>query len=358
MEYVFLRKRYRTWGVITLVSLYLLVFVGGIVRSTGSGMGCPDWPKCFGQWVPPTDIEQLPFNYKEVYSEKRKLKNLKLAKLLSNFNLISTPESSLADERMYKEEDFNATKTWIEYLNRVLGVLVGFTILILAFLSLQFVKVDWVITLNTFLSLFLVGLEGWIGSLVVSTNLLPFAVTVHMFLAIILIGLLTYTVIRSQKNTFEIQPFSSKLLVAIAGLAILTSLQILLGSSVREGVDLIASNFDYKNRELWISNLGPVFYVHRSISILILIANIYFLYLVQSTIGVLSFAYRITLWFNILLWLEVSFGVAMAYLAIPPFLQPLHLVFSCLILGLQFTLFAMAYNANMFKKLDIARDEL
>ena len=74
-----------------------LILAGGIVRATGSGMGCPDWPKCFGRWIPPTEFSQLPSNYREIYGAKLK-----------------------------GEVEFNAVKTWIEYANRLLGVLVGF----------------------------------------------------------------------------------------------------------------------------------------------------------------------------------------------------------------------------------------
>ena len=56
-----------------LVAVLFLVFVGGLVRSTGSGMGCPDWPKCFGSFVPPTDSAQLPDDYSSAYNQYRKM---------------------------------------------------------------------------------------------------------------------------------------------------------------------------------------------------------------------------------------------------------------------------------------------
>lgn len=338
-------KRFRNIGVFTVIAVYFLILVGGIVRSTGSGMGCPDWPKCFGSWVPPTDVSQLPEDYLEVYKQKRIEKNQKLAGFLDNLGFEEVSASIFSHPSQYIETEFNVTKTWIEYLNRLVGVLIGFFIFLTVVYAIPYLKADKSIFYLALISFILVGIQGWLGSIVVSTNLLPITVTIHMALALVLVALLQYAVTKPQQDVFAGSVVSSSkinlFLLLVAGI---TFIQILIGTQVREEVDLVAFAMNGQNRALWIDELGNSFYVHRSLSILIVVLHIYLaieLYRLQHRS--LSLLTTVML---ILVGAEVVIGVVMAYFGIPAFLQPFHLTFAALLFGVQFQLLLVYHYAS------------
>ena len=97
-------KKYIYFNWLTLIFIYLVVVAGSFVRITGSGMGCPDWPKCFGQWVPPTNEAELPDNYKKIYSEGRVKKVEKFSNYLSAIGFKRKAEELRKDPSLIKAE--------------------------------------------------------------------------------------------------------------------------------------------------------------------------------------------------------------------------------------------------------------
>ncbi|QNH63268.1 COX15/CtaA family protein [Hymenobacter sediminicola] len=332
-------SRFRFFGILTVVAVYLLILVGGIVRSTGSGMGCPDWPKCFGTWVPPTDVSQLPANYKEIYTEQRVAKNQRIAKTLSGLGFEEVAAQIFAHPTQFIETDFNVTKTWIEYVNRLLGALIGVFIFLAVVLALPYWRRDPVVFWLTFASFLLTGFQGWLGSLVVSTNLLPEMVTVHMALALLIVALLIYAVDRSQlaseqpSGTIEVTP-QVRLTFWLWVALLLTFGQIMLGTQVREQVDVVASAASYANRAGWVEQLGSTFYFHRSFSIVLLLSNLYVASQLYSTRNIKL--QRLAAAVLVLLGIEIVAGMVLAYFALPAAVQPVHLTVATVLFGVQF----------------------
>ncbi|TLU98105.1 COX15/CtaA family protein [Dyadobacter luticola] len=317
-------RRFRRLALNTVITLYFLIIAGGVVRSTGAGMGCPDWPKCFGRWIPPTEASQLPANYKELYGAKLK-----------------------------GEVIFNPIKTWTEYVNRLLGAFTGIMIFFTLLASIPFLKSQnkkiFFYSLAAFL---LVGFQGWLGAKVVSFELAPVVVTLHMLLAIVIVMMLLYLFARSalSRKVIKVSEEKRRFLSNIGLIVMSLSLfQILLGTQVREVMDEVIKRLGYEARNNWIDELGIKFYVHRSFSLIIFGFNVYWnRSIAKSEVGA-TVAGKISLACFAVLIAELCTGILMAYLGVPPFAQPLHLTFAILMIGLQFLVWLIV-NGNKYLK--------
>ena len=64
--------RFQRVAVTAFVCLEILIFIGAGVRATGSGLGCPDWPFCYGRMVPPTSADQIDFTKLDIEKFRKK----------------------------------------------------------------------------------------------------------------------------------------------------------------------------------------------------------------------------------------------------------------------------------------------
>jgi cytochrome c oxidase assembly protein subunit 15 len=316
-------KVFRKLGFWTIGAIYFLILVGGIVRATGSGMGCPDWPKCFGTWVPPTDISQLPSNFKEIYGEKLK-----------------------------GEVEFNAIKTWIEYINRLLGVAIGFLVFGTFVSSLiSFRKKDMTIVFLSLLATILVAFEGWLGSKVVSSELHPVMITLHMILSVIIVLILLYTVARSYNYVIEVEDVADKSSLSFLVLAaiFLTTGQVLLGTQVREVVDQVSNKLGNALRTEWVYNLGGKFQMHAFFSIVIILINFLIFYKIKKSIVEKGLLSKFANGLLITIGIELISGLSLAFLGFPKLMQPIHLTLGTLAIGIQFVIFLFLNKERVFR---------
>jgi heme a synthase len=331
------QRFFRTMLKVSLALTYLVILAGGVVRTTGSGMGCPDWPKCFGQWIPPISGEALPADYKDHYIEMRRVKNVKLARMVSAMGATDLADRIANDPAIYHENDFVWQRTWTEYVNRLLGALLGLSLIVTLLSSLHYLQKRKKVVLNILAVIVITGFQGWLGSVVVSTNLLPGTITVHMLFAFLIIaGLMRVYVMTSPgRRVMASFTLGNTMPYAMGMLILFTLIQVLLGTQVRQQVDVIAKSFDLGQREQWVDMLGTVFYVHRSFSLLLLAGHGWLLYQVVRHMQHYHAVYRATLWLSAFVMAEIISGIVLAYLSMPRAAQPLHLLLSCMIVGAQ-----------------------
>jgi cytochrome c oxidase assembly protein subunit 15 len=125
--------------------------------------------------------------------------------------------------------------------------------------------------------------------------------------------------------------------------------QIVLGTRIREHTDHITAAFDGLDRARWAADLGIGFYVHRSLSILVLAVNIALAYELVKRAAPPAMRAGAAAVVGLLI-IEIASGAALSYLGMPAILQPVHLLLSNLIFGVQFYLWT-AYRYARQEKL-------
>ncbi len=173
--------RFQKLAATTLATAILLVTVGVIVRATDSGLGCPDWPLCYGKLLPPIDDP----------------------------------------------------KAWIEWFHRTIAAVIGFQILGLAALAIRDHRDRPSLVWPSLAAVGLVGFQAWLGRETVRLGNSGESVTAHLAAAMLLVGLLVFVTVRAGfPARLKARGASQRLTLLAVFAAVATYALLLFGSNV------------------------------------------------------------------------------------------------------------------------------
>ena len=299
-------KNFRRFALLTTLWTYLLIFMGGLVRVSGAGLGCPDWPKCFGRWIPPTNATQLPPGI--------------------------------------DPSKFNYTLAWIEYINRLGGVLLGILMVIAAVWVLAKYTKYLRILIPVLVAALLTAFQGWQGSVVVASQLEPIIVTVHMFLALVIVSLMIYATYEAYLLELSAPAtrfaFPRSLSLWFGSLWLIALVQIILGTQIRSAIEVIQEQFPLESGAAWLAKVGAINHVHMTLGIILLALSWYvwqvaFRYkdqlrpiMRQATVGMV-----------VIVTLQLVLGMLFILMGMSALRQVFHLWLASLYIGLTLLLY-------------------
>ncbi|MBW8010884.1 MAG: protoheme IX farnesyltransferase [Chloroflexi bacterium] len=223
-------RAFRNLLITTSIMTFLLIVMGGIVRVTGSGLGCPDWPKCFGEWIPPMRADAI-----------------------------------------------------IEYLHRLIATLTSPLILASAVVAWRRFREAKLLSMPLFWSVALLGVQGLLGGLVVYLETPPNLVAVHLGIALIILGLILISTVAAFKYSQDassnnrmkfISPFSRlSILVLVTTFIVLVSGALVASFSATYA----CIGWPLCNGHLFPSNY--LAWVHMAHRLIVSLASLLFIYL-------------------------------------------------------------------------------
>jgi cytochrome c oxidase assembly protein subunit 15 len=306
-------KSFRRIAFLSTIATYLLIFVGGLVRVSGAGLGCPDWPKCFGRWFPPTNISQLPANM---------------------------------DPSM-----FNFVLAWIEYFNRLVGAMVGILIFVTAVLAIVYYRKRPKIVYPSLAALILVMYQAWQGGQVVTSHLEPFLISIHLLTALLITGLLIYVTLQSyytenpQAEQEAVYPRTVNLWIGLLGIAVIV--QIALGTRVRALFEILADKFPLLAPSSLVGHVGATGFFHALLGLLVGGLTLHFglkiLRHSRSATGMV----REGIWVMMLLAsAQIAIGLILFMAGLPALMELFHLWIASLYFGTILVLY-LAFRKNL-----------
>ena len=306
-------KAFIRFALASVFGTYLVIFIGGLVRVSGAGLGCPDWPSCFGRWFPPTSVDQLP-----AYIDPSR---------------------------------FNVVLAWIEYINRLCGALLGIVIVITAVFAIIHCRHNFKVMIGAISSAVLVALIGAQGAFVIYSELEPIVVSVHMLLAMLLACSTIYTAQHAyyEKNKsaeqHTIYPLRTQRFMLF--LWCLAGLQVVLGTQMRSKLEKLAEQFPLMSDIEWLSGVGGLNHVHMTLGIvLLLISIIAGRRIINGTKELPTLARSATLMMLVLISLQVVLGFVFMLVGIPELARVFHLWVASLYLGSVFVIYSSARRAR------------
>lgn len=289
--------------------------VGGIVRVAGAGLGCPDWPKCFGSWIPPFSASQLPPGFDKT--------------------------------------QFNPVLMWTEYINRLVGITTGLFITITFVFSFSYRKTRPSVFYSSLLAFLLVGFEGWLGGEVVKSSLTGWIITVHMYAALAILMLLIYATFQAFSGDIFIELDSEhrkKFMMAGLFLLVVTLIEIALGAQLRQAVGVIKDSSQAIPRSLWLDKVGAINIIHEIFSWFVLVTSLLLLYFTTTLDGNNTIFKKAVTSIIGLVVFQVVLGVGLEVLNIAPVLQVMHLTNVSLLVCAEFLFLLFVHKSDMGNK--------
>ncbi len=315
---------YQKLAAAALVSVLFLIFVGATVRVTGAGMGCPDWPTCWGLLIPPTHVDQVNFD------------KLPIAKFQRKAERMGRDPATISEETL--REEFNPRHVWTEFVNRLCSLPVGFFALATFIASFWQRKARPRVFWLSFAALLLVLANAIMGARVVYSGIAPGVLTTHLALAMALICVLVYCFSAGTAKPFFVETKRDTLMpkVMVAALLLIVIGEGILGSQIREMTDELAKSHADVPRSAWISELEEswTYLIHRSFSWVILFVTIVAFLIARkdqprgttpSQIGALAIVLA-----------QMVLGVVMSFVHIYSWVQVLHVGLAAILLALVF----------------------